>query len=1105
MTLKTKLDSPELPPRKVHIMEKERVRESEDGILDFEEDFPMNMESKKYIGNVHEDDHGDFWRILWYPQGNDADGYVSCYLEWHGNRDDVKEAVHVEFGISILHREDMEKSLVSLKGEYHSFSKMQVDWGYREFQSIDVLRKDGFRDENDFVTLQVVIKHVDAMECGRDWSCYDSKKETGMVGLKNQGATCYMNSLLQTLYLIPKFRRFVYDLPTQEDDTITSVSLALQRVFYRLQIWKHAVSTKELTKSFGWGDMEAFTQHDVQELYRILCDRLEEKTKACKTSNFIQEMFEGKVRSFITCVKVDYTSARAEPFYDLQLDVKGCKDLYESFDQYTKVEMLDGENQYFAEQFGKQDAKKGLQFLCFPPILNIQLKRFEYDPMRNGMVKVHDRFEFPQELKLDQYVKEDAQGYTYYLHSVLIHSGDVHGGHYYVFSRPSNDPYSKEWFRFDDERIIKVDASLAIEDSFGNVKTRIVSPKDSPTNADSLLPEVVPNISSAYMLVYVRKCFFDEYMQTIADDQIPKSLVDRFQVEETLAIEARKQRELEHLYLTIRIVTDSCIMKVCPLQHIKKTTDFIPTKLARKLKVERASTFAGIMTTIQNKWGIPITRQRLWTMVLRENKTFRPDSPIASTEMLTWTIGNMQQHELQTIKGSFMFYLEVIPECSSHQIFSGLKLDVLDDSSDSSDRGEDENANVQITIENLKQFALIRDTPECPADSWILLFVKFYDPTLDLDDANRLAYTGNILIQKTQTGHDLEMEIRKFTKNWLDSDKELLLFEEIEPMSVQTLEKNVTLLHSELQSGDIICFQYQNEDSFKFKFPFVPNYFKYLLSRVAVTFYLKQDQRNHPTTDELDTEFTLELSTQQSYNEVVEAVAKHLKMDNPLYVRLYQHNSITGRAKSRPLAHAIFAHSSSGNTLEDLLVDYAERYTTLYYEKLEHSIVDIEANRCVNVQLVEFVEESGKNISVDAKPSLSSISSILISKTDNIDALLSSAYDTFNIPKSTQLRICHISSNPQETGCSILHSYEPGEDLIYKDDQSTSSNLFYVYKMSSAEILARQKSPHTIRTISVFHFHLKPNNEVEKHSIPFMLFVKTEDTILDVRNRIQAM
>ena len=73
------------------------------------------------------------------------------------------------------------------------------------------------------------------------------------MGLKNQGATCYMNSLLQTLTHIPYFRKAVYHMHTTDgEDPESSIPLALQRIFYKLQHSDSSVSTKQLTKSFGW-------------------------------------------------------------------------------------------------------------------------------------------------------------------------------------------------------------------------------------------------------------------------------------------------------------------------------------------------------------------------------------------------------------------------------------------------------------------------------------------------------------------------------------------------------------------------------------------------------------------------------------------------------------------------------------------------------------------------------------------------------------------------------------------------------------------------------------------------------------------------------------
>lgn len=38
---------------------------------------------------------------------------------------------------------------------------------------------------------------------------WDSKKHAGHIGLKNQGATCYMNSILQTLFFTNKLRKVI--------------------------------------------------------------------------------------------------------------------------------------------------------------------------------------------------------------------------------------------------------------------------------------------------------------------------------------------------------------------------------------------------------------------------------------------------------------------------------------------------------------------------------------------------------------------------------------------------------------------------------------------------------------------------------------------------------------------------------------------------------------------------------------------------------------------------------------------------------------------------------------------------------------------------------
>eukprot|EP00965_Chrysotila_dentata_P072346 2391001-Pleurochrysis_carterae.AAC.3 len=99
-------------------------------------------------------------------------------------------------------------------------------------------------------------------------------------------------------------------------------------------------------------------------------------------------LFRGTYTNYVKCINVSDVSLRDEVFYDLQMPVKGCKDLYASFEEYVKEETLDGDNQYHSERFGKQDAKKGVAFKNLPPVLELHLRRFEYDFNTDAMAKV---------------------------------------------------------------------------------------------------------------------------------------------------------------------------------------------------------------------------------------------------------------------------------------------------------------------------------------------------------------------------------------------------------------------------------------------------------------------------------------------------------------------------------------------------------------------------------------------------------------------------------------------------------------------------------------------------------------------------------------------
>ncbi|CAL8117241.1 unnamed protein product [Prunus armeniaca] len=823
------------------------------------------------------------WRILIFPKGNNVD-HLSMYL-------DVADSGtlpygwsrYAQFSLSIVNQLHSKYSI--RKETQHQFNARESDWGFTSFMPLGELYDPGrgyIVNDTCIVEADVAVRRV------IDYWSHDSKKETGYVGLKNQGATCYMNSLLQTLYHIPYFRKAVYHMPTTENDNPSgSIPLALQSLFYKLQYNDTSVATKELTKSFGWDAYDSFMQHDVQELNRVLSEKLEDKMKGTVVEGTIQQLFEGHQMNYIECINVDYKSTRKESFYDLQLDVKGCRDIYASFDKYVEVERLEGDNKYHAEQYGLQDAKKGVLFIDFPPVLQLQLKRFEYDFMRDTMVKINDRYEFPLQLDLDRengkYLSPDADRSVrnlYTLHSVLVHSGGVHGGHYYAYIRPT---LSDQWFKFDDERVTKEDMKRALEEQYGGEEEL---PQTNPGFNNA--PFKFTKYSNAYMLVYIREIDKEKIICNVDEKDIAEHLRIRLKKEQEEKEQKRKEKAEAHLYTIIKVARNEDL-----LEQIGKNIyfDLVDHDKVHSFRIQKQMPFNLFKEEVAKEFGIPVQFQRFWLWAKRQNHTYRPNRPLTPLEE-TQSVGQLREVSNKSNNAELKLFLEI-------------------------ELGPD----------------LLPLSPPEKTKEEILLFFKLYDPVKE-----ELRYVGRLFVKGS--GKPVELFAKLNEMAGFSPDEKIELFEEIkfEPnIMCEHIDEKATFRVSQLEDGDIICYQKspQAGSSEQFRYPDVPSFLDYVRNRQVVRFR----SLDKPKEDE----FCLELSKFHTYDDVVERVAQHLGLDDPTKIRLTSHNCYSQQPKPQPIKFRGVEH------LSDMLVHYNQTTDVLYYEVLDIPLPELQGLKTLKV------------------------------------------------------------------------------------------------------------------------------------------------------------
>ncbi|XP_068340698.1 ubiquitin C-terminal hydrolase 12-like isoform X1 [Pyrus communis] len=952
------------------------------------------------------------WRIRIFPKGNKVD-YLSMYL-------DVADSGtlpygwsrYAHFSLAVVNQIHSKYSI--RKDTQHQFNARESNWGFTSFMLLgDLYDQHRGYLVNDTVVVEAEISVSKVL----DYGSYDSKKETGYVGLKNQGANGHMNSLLQTWYHIPYFRKCVHHVPTTEDGMPSgSIPLALQRLFYKLQYSESSVATKELTKSFG-PTHDLFVKHDPPELNRVLIEKLEDKMKGTIVEGTIQQLFEGHYRNYIECFNVDYKSTWKESFYDLQLDVKGCRDVYASFSKFVEVKRLEGDNQYHSEELGLQDAKKGVLFIDFPPVLQLQLKRFEYDFMQDTTVKINDRYEFPLQLDLDRengkYLSPESDKSVrnlYTLHSVLVHSGGVHGGHYHAFVRPT---LSDQWYKFGDKCVTKEDVKRALEEQYGG--------EDETSPDFNNTPFKLTRYSDAYMLVYVRDSDKDKVICNVDEKDIAEHLKIRLKKEQEKEKKERFKEQAHH-YTIIEVVRDEDLA-----EQIGRDIyfDLVDHDKVRKFHIHKQTSFNNFKEEVAKEFGIPLQFQRFWIWAKRQNYTYRPARPLTPLEE-SQSVGQIEGVSNKMHNAELKLFLEV-------------------------------------------EFGPIQRPISLPnkTEEDILLFFKLYEP-----EKQELRFVGRLFVKSFTKPVEILAKFNQLAGFSLD--EEIEIYEEIRfkpSVMCQRLDKMISFQSSQIEDGDIICFQKstQLEIDKGCKYPDVPSFLDYVHNRQIVHFHSLEK----PTVED----FCLELSKLHTYDDVVKKLAHHIGLEDPTKIRLTAHNCYSQQPRAQPIKYRGVEH------LTEMLTHYNQNSDILYYEVFEITLPELQDLKHLKVAFHHATKDEVE------------IHSIRLPKQSIVG-------DVINVLK-TKVELSHPNAELR-----LLEVFDHKIYKIFPNSEKIENINNQYWTLRAEEIPEEEKNLGLYhRLIHVFHFTVTVLNQmvdqVQNFGEPFVLVIHEGETLAEVKKRIQ--
>ncbi|XP_078526269.1 ubiquitin carboxyl-terminal hydrolase 24 isoform X1 [Lissotriton helveticus] len=359
----------------------------------------------------------------------------------------------------------------------------------------------------------------------------DSRSSSGYVGLKNGGATCYMNAVFQQLYMQPGLPEALLSIDDDTDNPDDNVFYQVQSLFGHLMESKLQYYVPEnFWKIFKMWNKELYVreQQDAYEFFTSLIDQMDEYLKKMGREQIFKNTFQGVFSDQKICKDCPHRYEREEAFMALNLGVTSCQSLEISLDQFVRGEILEGSNAYYCEKCKeKRTTIKRTCIKSLPSVLVIHLMRFGFDWESGRSIKYDEQIRFPWMLNMEPYTvlgmarqdssseagdigkntdvggsprKKVAPTENYELVGVIVHSGQAHAGHYYSFIKERRGCAKGKWYKFNDtvvEEFDLTDETLEYECFGGEYRPKVYD-QSNP------YPDVRRRYWNAYMLFYQR-------------------------------------------------------------------------------------------------------------------------------------------------------------------------------------------------------------------------------------------------------------------------------------------------------------------------------------------------------------------------------------------------------------------------------------------------------------------------------------------------------------------------------------------------------------------------------------------------------------------------